>query len=269
MSHQNQSLHRPSLTAVLAVAAILPLPSWADDASPGETKDITASTNVGLFSQYIFRGITYSRERPAIQGGIDVVHSSGLYAGAWSTSLSGVAINNASSEIDFYGGYATQAGPATVDAGLLYFHFPGGKYNNSNESYETLEAYAGITWSALNLKYSHTLSDFFGINSASAANDLGQSPAGNSRGSGYLEANLNLDLGGGYQLGLHGGRQSVKHYGQFTYQDYRIGVTKDLSAGASAGIAFIDTNADPALYTDAHGLNTGRDKWLVWVKKTL
>jgi uncharacterized protein (TIGR02001 family) len=256
------------LTALLAVAA-LPLQTQAEDAPPGAAPGLTISANVGLFSQYIFRGVSYSRERPAIQGGIDLVHPSGFYAGAWSTSLSGVAISNASSEIDFYGGYATAIGPLSLDAGLLYFHFPGGKYNLSGERYETLEAYAGATWSALNVKYSHAVSDFFGVNSASVSQDLGLSPAGRSRGSGYLEANLNLDIGGGYQLGLHAGRQSVRHYGQLSYTDYRIGVTKDLAQGVSAGLAYTDTNAKPALYTDIHGLDTSRGKWLVWLKKTL
>ena len=41
----------------------------------------TLTGNVGFFSQYIFRGLTQTNREPALQGGFDYSHSSGLYAG--------------------------------------------------------------------------------------------------------------------------------------------------------------------------------------------
>ena len=43
--------------------------------------------NVGLYSDYIFRGYTQTQNEPAIQGGFDVEHSSGLYAGTWASNV--------------------------------------------------------------------------------------------------------------------------------------------------------------------------------------
>jgi uncharacterized protein (TIGR02001 family) len=41
------------------------------------------SANVALTSDYVFRGVSQTDEDPAIQGGFDVSHDSGLYIGTW------------------------------------------------------------------------------------------------------------------------------------------------------------------------------------------
>ena len=63
----------------LAVLSVFTLPaiSHADEAAPEATvaaapaSPHTFAYNVGLYSQYIFRGLTQTREDPAIQGGVD------------------------------------------------------------------------------------------------------------------------------------------------------------------------------------------------------
>jgi electron transfer flavoprotein alpha subunit len=85
-------------------AAAYPEPAAAAAEAPAP--DYTLTTNVGLFSQYVFRGISYTQEKPAVQGGADFAHSSGLYAGIWGSNVSSKAINEAVGEIDVYGGWA-------------------------------------------------------------------------------------------------------------------------------------------------------------------
>lgn len=256
----------PSFAASAAEEGAVPPKEEPPAAAPASPNPLTA--NVGLFSQYIFRGITYTREKPAIQGGFDYVDPSGWYVGFWGSNVSNVAINNASAETDPYGGYTGSIGDFTYDIGLLQFYYAGGKYNVSGESYNTLELYAGLTYKFVNIKYSHELTDYFGFNDRSVAQDFGLTPNGDSKGSHYLEANLNFDLGQGFSLGLHAGRQTVKHYEQFNFTDYKIGISKDLGSGYLASMAYIDTNANKTLYTDVHGLDTGRAKWLVSIKRT-
>jgi uncharacterized protein (TIGR02001 family) len=69
--------------AAIAVAAILGSPNLAS----GEEKkgfDIGSfSANVGLFSDYTYRGVSQTGQEPALQGGIDWAHDVGLYAGFW------------------------------------------------------------------------------------------------------------------------------------------------------------------------------------------
>ena len=62
------------LASAVATALSAPAAVLAADASPH-----TFTGNVGLFSQYIFRGLTQTNEKAAIQGGFDYSHSSGFY----------------------------------------------------------------------------------------------------------------------------------------------------------------------------------------------
>jgi uncharacterized protein (TIGR02001 family) len=41
------------------------------------------SANVGITSDYTYRGISQTNQRPALQGGFDYAHASGFYAGIW------------------------------------------------------------------------------------------------------------------------------------------------------------------------------------------
>ncbi len=102
---------RKSLITI-AVLGALAAPSFVFAADAAPASDFTASYNVGLFSQYIFRGLTQTNNKPALQGGFDVSHKSGLYIGGWASNVSWLRDNGASSyyntggslEIDLYGG---------------------------------------------------------------------------------------------------------------------------------------------------------------------
>src|SRR3977135_1191 len=81
----------------------------APAAAPAPTPEHTFTANVGLFSEYIFRGIGQTAGRAAVQGGFAYAHSSGFYAGTWASNISWLedfgAYNRSSLEWDFYGGY--------------------------------------------------------------------------------------------------------------------------------------------------------------------
>src|SRR5450631_2027932 len=115
-----------------AFAAALALPGFAfgqatapaadakpADAKPEEPKPpYTLTGNFGLFSQYIFRGLSQTGHQPAAQGGFDFAHESGFYAGTWASNISWLRENastpassqglygtGGSLEWDLYGGY--------------------------------------------------------------------------------------------------------------------------------------------------------------------
>ena len=217
----------------------------------------TVSSNVGFFSNYVFRGMTYTQDRPALQGGFDYAHASGFYAGVWGTNVSSEAINEAGLEIDLYGGYGWSHGDWSYDVGLLQFYYPERpKLPGSRESYDTLEAYASVGWQLLTLKYSHTLTDFFGFNSDSMGDGRGDSD-----GSGYLELNAEVPLAADFALGLHVGRQRVHNYDEFDYTDWRVGVSKSFGEGWTATVAYTDTNADDDLWV-AGDKKLGAGHWI-------
>src|SRR5574337_1152961 len=144
-----RSSMRKSMVALSVISALTALPAGqvlAEDAPAAEaTSPHTFTANVGFVSEYRYRGISQTEKKPALQGGFDYSHESGLYVGTWGSNVSWIdnltddkAQN--SMEWDFYGGYKGTAGPIGFDVGLLQYYYPGSSVNNSAQpSFNTLE----------------------------------------------------------------------------------------------------------------------------------
>jgi len=104
---------------LIATATLMLGSARAQTAAP--TPEHTLSSNIALVSDYRFRGISQTWRLPALQGGIDYAHSSGLYLGTWASNVSGNSYNNgAGLELDLYGGYKLAvAQDLTLDIGAL------------------------------------------------------------------------------------------------------------------------------------------------------
>ena len=86
----------------------------------------------------------------------------------------------------------------------------------------------------------------------------------------YLDGTATVDLGGGWGVIGHLGRQKVRRFSQASYTDWKLGVTKDVN-GFVLGVSYVDTNADPAAYTYADArrtMNIGRSGLVFSVSKT-
>lgn len=231
------------------------------------------TSNVGFTSDYVFNGISQNFRTPALQGGFDYAHSSGMYLGVWASNISGNQYTNASMETDVYGGYN---GKVTDDLGynigLMQVYYLGGKTSpvGATNKWDTSELLLGGTWKGLNIKYTYTLTNWYGISSAT---DGGFEPtmwadgsstadrAGNldSKGSGYIEANYIYELAEGLTLAGHVGHQTLKNFSKLSYTDFKLALTK-VHAGFNFGLAYTNTNAtDNSLY---HVIANGDDKKL-------
>lgn len=222
-----------------------------------ETSPHSFSSNVGLFSQYNFRGIDFSDEDVALQGGFDYAHASGWYAGVWASSLDEDQNVDNSLEVDFYGGYYYQlTDDIGIDVGLLQFYYPDREKVpaadgvSSGEDYDTTEIYLAANWKWFTAKYSRTLTDWGGVNSKT----MGADANGDSKGTQYFELNFDYGLPMGINLTAHIGRMDVENYSQYDYTDYLIGLSKDLTlAGAegwTVGVNYTDTNASETWWGD-------------------
>lgn len=220
-------MRKSILSAALAAALLAPLVAGAQPASP-----ITG--NMSLVSDYRFRGLSQTFEEPALQGGFDYAHSSGIYLGNWNSAISDSFYAGSPLEMDFYGGYKASAGPVGFDVGLLYYYYPGSNAPALGGTIDNLEVYAGLSWEFLSLKYFYALSDFFG--------------APNTKGSDYVDLTATWDIGQGWGINGHIGHQRVDNVAEADYTDYKIGITKDVG-GWLFGAAFIDTDADAGVYT--------------------
>ena len=113
----------------LSLAAAFAAPAFAQTAAPAAEAAASPHTltgNVGLFSCYPFRGIDQTAGKPALQGGFDYSHASGIYVGNWNSNVSsGAGFPEGNLEIDFYGGYKMALGDFGIDVGGIYYYYPG------------------------------------------------------------------------------------------------------------------------------------------------
>lgn len=234
---------------ILAAAVFAAFSSSVYAQQAAATPEHTFTGNMTLANDYRFRGISQTFGKATLQGGFDYAHSSGFYAGNWNSNVSGVQYpGGASLEMDFYTGYKFAPMPdVTADIGVLYYYYPGATIGTTGEKFDNTEIYFGASYKWFSAKYSYGVSDFFGLNSTT-----GFAARGDSKGSGYLDVNANFEIAEKTTLTLHAGHQKVKHYGEFDYTDYKIGVARDFGF-ATLGLAVIGTNADAAFYTATNG----------------
>ncbi|WP_238926695.1 TorF family putative porin [Achromobacter xylosoxidans] len=250
-------MSRNTLAALALVA--LAAPAHAADSAAADAPEYTLTANVTLASQYRYRGLMQTNNKPAIQGGFDFTHASGLYLGNWNSSVSWLNDGNsdvsAPVEMDFYGGYKGNLAPdVPFDLGVLQYYYPG-DYPSGYTSPDTTELYAGLGYGPVMFKYSVAMTNLFGF--------------ADSKYSQYFDLSGNFDTGfWGLTVNAHVGRQTVRNVTDGAYTDWKLGLTKDFGQGLAISVAYIDTNADRAVYTNSRGRYMGRATGLLSLTKT-
>lgn len=228
------------LAAAFAVPALAQTAAAPAEASAAEAAPASALTgNLGLFSSYRFRGIDQTFGKPALQGGVDYAHASGLYVGNWNSNVSsGAGFPDGNLEMDFYGGYKHSFGDFGIDVGAIYYYYPGSEARGltggvNTGAVDNKEIYIGGSWKFLSLKYYYSVDDYFSMRGTDGEK---------TRGTNYLDLSANYDLGNGWGINGHVGQLNFKNVSNGDYTDWKLGVTKDLS-GWVVGLSYIDTNA--------------------------
>lgn len=255
-----------ALAVVLGVSA---LPSLAQTAAAAAQPEFTLSGNLGVFSDYRFRGISQTNKKPAIQGGIDFAHASGLYLGNWNSNVDSAMYNGANVEMDFYGGWKTTVEGFGFDLGAIYYYYPGSGDNPGTFRVDNTELYAGASWGPIALKYSYAVSDFFGVPGTKGAYYVLLSGA-HDFGNGF-----GVNAAVGYQGGLKNGDPGYSSCitemdGQVSCSitDYKLGGSYTVD-GWVIGLAYVSTNRDLTAGTAANrNRNIGNGTALLSVAKT-
>nr|MBL8411271.1 hypothetical protein [Dechloromonas sp.] len=227
---------KKSLIALALVGAFA-APAFAQTAAPAaeaEASPHTFTGNMTLATEYRFRGIAQTFAKPALQGGFDYSHASGIYVGNWNSNVnSGAGFAEGNLEMDFYGGYKMAFGDFGIDVGGIYYYYPGSD-DLSGSTVKNGELYIGASWKFLSAKYYYAVTDYFSL----------KSPAGkDTDGTGYFDLSANYDLGDGWGINGHIGYLDFKHSSAWSYTDWKLGVTKDIN-GWVIGLAYIDSDAD-------------------------
>jgi uncharacterized protein (TIGR02001 family) len=207
--------------AVLSAFAVSSV-AFAEEAAVAkkEESSFSVTTNIGFASDYYARGVSQSWHKPAVQGGFDVAHSSGFYAGVWGSNITPNTYPDANAEIDAYAGYNGTV-PAIdglgYTVGAIGYFYPGGswkKYRLSGSEnalsqtpqggrWDTYEANAGLSYKWLSAKGSVTLGDWYGAEQKTGWN-------GGTKGTTYLELNAAIPTPlAGLTLIAHVGRLNV------------------------------------------------------------
>lgn len=226
----------------ITLGALLAFPALAEEAPASLSSPV--AYNIGVVSDYVFRGITQTTHAPAVQGGADYTHSTGLYVGTWASNVKwikdrgAIATGDSGVELDTYFGIknsvATDYG---YDVGYIRYNYLGSYtpqlgYNNA----DTAEIYGAASYKFVTLKYSYSLLDgFLTIPSAKGTNYID------------LTANYPFDAAG-MTIGAHVGKQTFVGAAESvngvspTYNDYRLSASKDFSSYV-VSLAYSNTNA--------------------------
>ena len=231
-------------TAMAQEAAAAPA---AADAVP----DNVVAYNVALTTDYRYRGVSQTRLKPAISGGADYTHNpTGLYVGTWLSSIKWIKDGGGDTNIewDVYGGKRGEiTDGVSYDVGGLYYFYPS---NGLSTNANTFELYGQVGFGPVYIKYSHSTTNLFGV--------------ADSKNSGYLDVGANVEVHDGYMLNLHAGRQKVEHNNTLSYNDFKIGVTKDFGV-ATVSLAAVKANIESFA---PNGKNLAKTGLVLSVSKT-
>lgn len=220
--------------------------------------------NLGLASDYRFRGISQSQNGPAVQGGVDYTHSSGLYIGNWNSSVSSqLYTGGAGVESDIYAGYKKDIYKGlTIDVGSYNYFLPNAT-NGKNPNFNTQELFAGLGYGPASVKYSRSTSNYFGTQ--------------NSAGTQYYQADVKQsfepvtsklkDL----SFVAHYGRTAVANNGNLSYNDINVGAVYTLPKAWELGVRYYTNTSKTSTFqkaTTVNGQQLYKDAWVATVTKT-
>ena len=228
---------------LVAGSALAATPAFADETDP--PAEITVTGNVTMVTDYRFRGISLSGGDAAVQGAINVNHSSGFYVGAWGSSLEDSAVYG-NMELDVYAGWTgSVGGGVTADVGLLYYVYPNGTVGDANvfEPYASVSTTFGPASAKVGVAYAWKQDSLGGDDNLYLFTDWGlgvpNTPISIAAHLGYTDGALSPKVltfagtGGGW--------------------DYSVGATYAITKNLSAGVSYVgvDGNSIDGFSNDA------------------
>lgn len=228
-----------NLSKYILPLAILSTVTAAPSAQAGTLEGVPGEfgSYVTLVSEYSFRGIAQSDEGPALQGGVDWNHDSGAYLGLWGSSVDFNDGDEASIELDFFGGYSFDiAENFTGDVGGIYYAYPGAE---SNLDYDFIELYGSLGYD-------------FEVVSVSASYAYSPEYFGNSGDAHYVTLSAEVPLPHDFAVYGHFGRQYIEDEAAFgvpDYNDWELGLQWQYDAVAF-NVSYVDTSLSTAECAD-------------------
>ncbi|MDP1736023.1 MAG: TorF family putative porin [Caulobacter sp.] len=198
----------------------------ASFAMAGAASAQTVSFNVGVASDYVFRGISQTDENVQVFGGVDLTQDI-FYAGAW---VSNVDFGDGTdAEFDLYAGFKPTLGAVTLDFGAIYYGYINEPSGADWAQWE-IKAAASVPAGPFTLGAAAYYSpDYTGVGSDESL---------------YLEANAAISPADKWTISAAIGNQEVDFGGtSFDYTTYNIGIGYAFTEKVSADLRFHDSDA--------------------------
>lgn len=222
----------------IAAIGLLCASLFAPDASAQqkiESLDLTVTTTPAVATDYLFRGISQTRSRPALQLGLDVAHGSGFYVGAFGSNVAFMGAR-ARQEVDALAGYRFEALSVQWDIGAIYYAYPGFRSAPGQFDLDYTEVMLKATREIDSHKLLATLAwspDFFGRSGTGI----------------YVEGGADIALPMEFTLAGRIGHQWIQRnvrFGAPDYLNWSIAISRPLVAGFTLAVGYYDTNVSRA-----------------------
>lgn len=214
---------RTGFACAAALAALL----TASAATAQDAPEI--AWNLGVTSDYVFRGFSQTSEDPALFGGVDVT-SGDFYVGAWASNVD--FGDGTDAEVDIYGGYRTEVSGFAVDVGIvgyLYVSQPtGADYDYAEFKAAASRAIGPLTVGAV----VYWSPDFFGIDDEAT----------------YVEANASFTPAPKWSVSGAVGHQSLDVNADYT--TWNAGVAYAVSDNVAVDLRYHDADVSGPLSDD-------------------
>ena len=196
-----------------------------------------AAFNVGAQTDYVFRGISQTNERPSGFAGVDATYNNQFYLGAWTSNVDFTPSGDTSTsqEVDLYGGWRPTIATINFDLGYIYYGYrdqPRGLRESYAETYlRASRAFGPVT---LGAAVYHS-PNFPGI----------------SRRATYGEATISYAFDPAWSASAAWGRQTIAHanahedgsFSRFAYHTWNLGLTWAINDHTSLDLRYWDTSA--------------------------
>ena len=223
-------------TALLAAAALVGLALPAGAQTTIDNLGLTVTVTPVIANDYLFRGISQTRNNWAFQGTLDVQHTSGFYIGGFITNAKFLAnnpYNDTRQEIDALAGYRFALGALNLDIGYVGYFYPGQDKPPGGVQLNEFHEVA--------LRANYTI----GIVKMYASGFYSPNYFGRSGDGFYVEGGVDVSLPLGVTAAGRLGYQWIERnplFGTPDYLNFSFGVSREIYGGVIASIGVAGTD---------------------------
>lgn len=235
-------------TAIAALLLSAPMLSFAQEAPApaAEEEESPISWSLAVTNDYVFRGVSQTDEKPAVQAGITYTFPVGIYVGAWASNVD-FGDGGPDVELDGYVGYNTDLNDQwNLDLSVVRYTYHGAD-----------DDYGDIDYNEYIGKIAYAATDTIGLTGTFAyANDYGNTGADEF----YYNLGSSFDVGNGVSLNVGAGYTTIEaeEGGTVDYFDGSVSVSRDFGP-VNANLGYYDTfGSDADELKDAADIYDGR-----------